>query len=171
VNLKKVGTDNILLQQQLLIFVGPQHRYLVIEVFSAALNWVALAHLKPSAMPSGFALPSSAIENLICRFDHHRYIWEQWIRPYMLQVGAHPPPPPLRPISLTTWDTRGLITNDHFNEWEADKDPYFNVFNKLHVQFWKINLPNLLDKTPEELSEIFGTWDKHLETMSLRERS
>jgi hypothetical protein len=89
----------------------------------------------------------------------------------MLQVGAHPPPPPLRPISLTTWDTRGLITNDHFNEWEADKDPYFNVFNKLHVQFWKINLPNLLDKTPEELSEIFGTWDKHLETMSLRERS
>lgn len=166
--LKKVGTDNFLLQRQLLIFLGSQHRFLVIEVFSAALNWVAFAHFRPSEIPSNFALPSSAVENLICRFDHHRYIWEQWARPRMLQVGAQPPSPMLNPSSLTYWDTRGLITKARFfDKW--DRDPGFDILDKLHTQFWEINLPNLLDKTHEELGEIFRKWDMHIDRMSFRE--
>lgn len=163
--MKKVGTENVLLQQQLLIFVGPQHRSLVLEVFSSVLNWVAAASFKPSTMPSYFALPSSAVENLICRFDHHRHIWEQWIRPRMLRVDAHPPSPPPYPSGLTMWDARGLIPKAYFEKWEAVNGLNYDSFDALYT-FWKIDLPELLEKTHEELSEIFGRWDRLTERLS-----
>ena len=65
------------------------------------LNEVADIQIEEKKMFSGLAFlvnekmcVNVSGENLMCRFDHHRYIWEQWIRPCMLRVRARRPPTP-----------------------------------------------------------------------------
>jgi hypothetical protein len=88
----------------------------------------------------------------------------------MLQVGAHLSSPPPYPSGLTMWDARGLLSMAYFDKWEADNGMNSDSFDALYT-FWEINLPNLLDKTHEELCEIFGRWDMLIDHMSFRERS
>jgi hypothetical protein len=110
-------------------------------------------------MPSEFALPSSVVGDLVCRFDHHRYIWEHWVRPCMLRVGARPPPTPEYRHRLTAWDMKGLLLKNDFEAWKAENDFDFSVHDRLLVNFCESNLPTLLEKNHEELSEIFARWD------------
>ena len=98
----------------------------------------------------------------MCRFDHHRYIWEQWIRPYMLIVGARRPPTPDYPHRLTAWYMKGLLLKDDFETWKAENDFVDELDRGCFVGFWESNLPALLDKSQEELSEIFARWDLFL---------
>lgn len=107
-------------------------------------------------MPSEFALPSSVVGDLMCRFDHHRYIWEQWIRPCMLRVRARRPPTPKYRHRLTAWDTKGLLLKDDFETWQAENKFVDELKGGYFVDFWESNLPTLLDKTREELSETFA---------------
>lgn len=92
----------------------------------------------------------------MCRFDHHRYIWEQWIRPCMLMVRARRPPTLEYRHRLTAWDTKGLLLKDDFETWQAENKFVDELKGGYFVDFWESNLPTLLDKTREELSETFA---------------
>ena len=157
---RKVGAPNVLSTAAAAdILVGPQQLSLVHDVFRSCLQWMVVAHYKPTSLPESFALPSLAVEELICRSDYHYYIWEH-IRRRMRNVGFDPPQaggPHQYPGDVSMWDIKGLLTKTYFEEWKMNRKHKgdFEVFGwRDLVKFLESELRTLLDKTPVELDKI-----------------
>ncbi|KAF2999233.1 hypothetical protein E8E13_002014 [Curvularia kusanoi] len=125
---------------------GPQHRQIVIELFTSLLVWTCIAHAKPDSIPREFALPSPAIVTLMAGAMPSQCTTNELQYPY----------------DLTVWDAQGLLSDVAFEAWEEANSVSLAALR----EFWRNQVPTLLDESYESLTKFFEELDEVLRDLS-----